>query len=348
MGFHEAVHDLATELSLVEDRAGRYPRGLARQRQLAFLRTAWPRLLGALAVGLGMTGLTILLPIWVRGFVAGAWVATVLWFLLVIVLQASGAAPIQMGGTAEQWTGQELRRLRKHGWRVASHIAPSFGDVDHIAVGPGGLVVLETKWSADPELLKDTQRIEADCAQVQRGAQQMRRALRARLKDAPVRMAVVYWGTAVTGGTSWERDNISVVQGPDLRSWLEAVSKSPVVMDDGAIESSWETLQEFARLTDRRELGTPTGRKTALRRFADLCLGVLAGLITFWGAAALIRWIGTAASIGLLIPVGGASAFSYRRSSHDSAWRLVSLGVVTGSAVFLVVVGAIYAYASLL
>lgn len=65
----------------------------------------------------------------------------------------SGTAPF-MGELAEQWTAQELRPLSKHGWRLVN-FALSYGDQDHVLVGPGGVVLLETKWNGTPWDLDD-------------------------------------------------------------------------------------------------------------------------------------------------------------------------------------------------
>lgn len=62
----------------------------------------------------------------------------------------SGTAPLMMGELAEQWTAQELRPLTKHGWRLVNHFGLGYGGQDHVLVGPGGVVLLETKSSATP------------------------------------------------------------------------------------------------------------------------------------------------------------------------------------------------------
>jgi len=47
------------------------------------------------------------------------------------------------------WTASELQRLRKHGWLIVNGLALEGRDIDHVLVGPGGVVVVESKWSAD-------------------------------------------------------------------------------------------------------------------------------------------------------------------------------------------------------
>jgi hypothetical protein len=52
---------------------------------------------------------------------------------------------IGTGLEGEESTARELRRLRRHGWRVIHNLQFAYGDVDHIAVGPGGVAVIEPK-----------------------------------------------------------------------------------------------------------------------------------------------------------------------------------------------------------
>ena len=49
------------------------------------------------------------------------------------------------GADGEAFTAQQLRRLRRRGWRAVHNIALESGDIDHLAIGPGGVLALETK-----------------------------------------------------------------------------------------------------------------------------------------------------------------------------------------------------------
>ncbi len=52
---------------------------------------------------------------------------------------------IGTGLEGEERTARELRRLRRLGWRVVHNLQFAYGDVDHIAIGPGGVAVIESK-----------------------------------------------------------------------------------------------------------------------------------------------------------------------------------------------------------
>lgn len=85
-----------------------------------------------------------------RGFVLGMGVTLAIGLAAVLVILASGSASIMMGETAEQWTAQELRPLRKHGWKLVNHFGLGPGDQDHVVVGSTGVVLVETKWGGTP------------------------------------------------------------------------------------------------------------------------------------------------------------------------------------------------------
>jgi hypothetical protein len=353
MGIGDVLSDLSIDLGLVEDRAGRYARDLARSRQKAYLKASWRHLVIPLVLAVAAVGLTIFLPPWARGFVAGAWLATVVCLGLFVVVQGSGTGPAMMGASAEQWTAQELRRLRGRGWRVVSHVMPSYGDVDHIAVGPGGLIVAETKWMGDPSKSVDECWRRAVSEGVRKNARQIRLALRTRLGDAPVRAVVVYWGPVAFGmseSAPVDVTGVTVLPGAALRGWLESTAgESGLWVTSADICSAWETLSGFAQQTDRRELG-PSGlvRRTPTRLLADATIGIVAGLAFFLASFVALRLLGAVAfvPVGVLAGVTAVSSRAARTKTNGSA-RMLMLGMLVGTSAYLVVAAGLYAYVSL-
>jgi hypothetical protein len=51
----------------------------------------------------------------------------------------------RIGGDAERRTARQLRPLQRKGWIVHNSVMADRGDRDHIALGPRGLFLLETK-----------------------------------------------------------------------------------------------------------------------------------------------------------------------------------------------------------
>ena len=126
-------------------RAGSWAAGEARRRQLRLLRQSWGFFViflflgGAVIAGVALT----LDNDFLRGFVVGAGSIAVLGGTAVMVPMLSGTAATAMGETAEQWTASELRPLRKRGWFVVNHFLLRRHDIDHVLVGPNGVVAVE-------------------------------------------------------------------------------------------------------------------------------------------------------------------------------------------------------------
>jgi hypothetical protein len=68
----------------------------------------------------------------------------VLVMLLPDLLDSSSSRMIR-GAEGEEATGRELKRLRRQGWQFVHHVPFASGDADHVAIGPGGVVVIESK-----------------------------------------------------------------------------------------------------------------------------------------------------------------------------------------------------------
>ena len=82
-----------------------------------------------------------------------------------MVITAATIARSQIDGTyhlvaardTERWTSKDLRSLLGRGWYVVDGIHFWHGDVDHVAVGPSGVYLVETKHT-DSELDLNTRR----------------------------------------------------------------------------------------------------------------------------------------------------------------------------------------------
>lgn len=131
-------------------RAGRRVRDQRRRTQWDYVRRHWNLLGTGVALGGLATALvTYIAPnTFLRGAVVGAGVVVVLGGIAFTVFVFTGSGSQTMGAIAETWTSSELRPLRKHGWRLIDHVFYRYADADHLLVGPGGAIVVETKWSA--------------------------------------------------------------------------------------------------------------------------------------------------------------------------------------------------------
>jgi hypothetical protein len=137
---------------------------------------------------------------WASGVLSGSWVLAganagvylglaPFWVLLFRV--ATGLAHRGMGADAEVWTADELRKLNRQRWTVFHDVPLGAGNVDHVAVGPGRIYAIETKWTAR----EDTERfLKGAAGQAWRGANALRAALVAQGVDREVVPLLVVWG----------------------------------------------------------------------------------------------------------------------------------------------------------
>jgi hypothetical protein len=161
--------------------------------------------------------------------------------LLWIVVDSVEASRLEMGGYAEQFTEDELRKLRRAGWRVTSNIPFEGCDVDHVAIGPAGVVVLETKWTSGALFTnhgKLTAHGRAAMKQVEANMEKIRRVLMQGGYDGGVDgCMVVVWGKKVPSCPFRVPDRrASMIDGDQLGDFLmsKPTRLSPSDIDEAA------------------------------------------------------------------------------------------------------------------
>lgn len=180
-------------------------------------------------------------------FAAGASTVALLW-ITSSLLDLDGTARLRSAAEAERWTSSAFRRLRSDGWYVVDSIPFDGFDVDHVAVGPEGVWVLETKntnvpWRVTATGLEGPYR---DCLrQVHENARTIRLLLKSRGVDVPVVPTLVVWGRGaphLSGGRA-NVDDVVVLCGKQAKEWRSELTGSP--LDVGQIEAVREVLQGF-------------------------------------------------------------------------------------------------------
>lgn len=267
--------------------------------------------------------------------------ATVVHFVTVL----TGSGPRSMGEAAEQWTAQELRPLLSHDWRLVNHLSlQNRGDIDHVLVGPGGLYVLETKWSASPYKISppDSMTLSA-AASASREAARLSRAIPRKAAIDEAQPLVVLWGAASehlrdeTGAVAIGSTDARVIAGHRLRDW--ALRRGRDVLTPEQVEAVWDELDRYARYTDEREPSVPGSISEALM---SVTAAVGAGLATVLAIAEAARaphgWI-LAISAAALLAV--SSLLLRRRVLARPFLRPVLTGTATAAAIS----GAIFAIA---
>lgn len=204
----------------------------------------------------------------VRGAVIGTAVASGIWFDALIVVVWTGAGSQFMGVNGEAWTSDDLRKLEREGWRLVNGIKlDERRDVDHILVGPGGVLVVESKWSADPWPLNGygpkfmEARKKNAAAQVQENATDVRNWLAEYGLHVPVMSVAVLWTGSRKSGSGWDiwRDKHTVlVHGPDFRRWL----RDELPHDGVNVETVDRLYSQLGQKVDQQDQAAIEGGQT--------------------------------------------------------------------------------------
>lgn len=137
----------------LQKRAGRRASRQARAATVHALRQGWRPFLtsiGWFALGIVLLyAITWTLPNILRGFQLGATAASCVWVIATLLRLGDGGQNLRIGAAAERFTAEELRKLGP-GWQVVDAVEFDGFDVDHVAIGPGGVLAVESKWTASP------------------------------------------------------------------------------------------------------------------------------------------------------------------------------------------------------
>lgn len=279
--------------------AGRHARRHVRLIHRQVLREH-PRLW--LLILLGAAAITIPVALvqrnaFLQGAVVGGMSALAAAGIGFLVVLNGGTAPLMMGEVAEQWTAQSLRPLLKHGWHLANHVLLNSGDADHVLVGPGGVIVVETKWRREPWRTHDADR-DAALRQVQANANSIRLLVGRHVEVQPV---IVLWTSAVAKrpepATERRYGDVVVVPGSALQPW--ALRRPRNVFDEAQVAVLWGSLShhklrnvEFERMQRPIPMSFENLALGALGLVLLGCLGLLASSWTLTLAQSVPAWIG--------------------------------------------------------
>jgi hypothetical protein len=326
-------------------RAGSWPAGEARRLQYRFVRRQWRRLTLATATMLAVTPGVLLLPSAGRQFFAGAWLALVASLVVYWVTIASGSATRLMGQVGEQWTAAELRELARHGWKIVHHVFVGPHELDHVAVGPGGILVLDSKWTAWRRALPaDAGEFALAAQRIAERADMLARTLRHLTGKCAVHSAVVVWGPDVTiehAGDAGGLERRPVLAGEQLRDWLaDVMQPSPdAAVDAARVERAWEHLEREAVRADARDRRSGRHPASIVDVATQLWWGVVGG---FAGVIAVGTVWGHLDAIAAL-PASGILAVAGVAGRRSRAMRTAATGWLAGIAGTMVIVAALTA-----
>lgn len=282
-------------------------------RRREALRQHWRHFGIILVIGVVTAlGAALLLPDEVSDFAVGAIAVSTLWVCASAMRWMDGAANHRLGVAGEEWTADELRKIRKRGWRVVNHVMldRGRGDVDHAVLGPGGFFAVDSKYRTDwststgslDELARRSRR-QADALQHRLGA-----------KLARVRPAVVLWGPGVSKvfDDVFEHDGVLFCVG---RSFVGHLATLETVVDQTEIDRSFAKLDAYVANRDIGEARDHGDRaRPIVDHVQDLMIATFLAAATFLAITSVINippvglW-----SVGLSIATAGASRTARRR-----------------------------------
>lgn len=263
-----------------EQRAGSWLRRRAVEQQYRFLREH-PRVVAILlAVYLVILPIAWTQPEWSRNFFIGAWTASVVWLGVLLTWQLSGVAPFQQGELAERWTVQQLQPLTKSGeWTLINHVLFRPWDIDHILIGPAGVVVVETKGgNSDWTEARHQPRIHDAVRQARGNAADTKRFVRPDIKNAPVHTVVALW-PGRDELTTREIDGVTVLSGHRLCEWVDSLPTDQLTTEAGT--AAWRRIADHLDRRDAHDIRTQGRPPRTLQQlafdFVQYPVGVLVG-----------------------------------------------------------------------
>lgn len=231
-----------------------------------------------------------------RWIFVGAMGVSGLWLVAIFTILRTGIGPTLMGIEGENRTADILRDFASGSWQLVNGVKfPGMGDIDHVLIGPGGVFVVETKWSKQRWPMDGenwgyiTKVFDEAVEQVTENTEAAHTRLKSALGDLPVAAVLVLWSNAdSTKDFRWRfRKNVYRVRGPELKSWLFSL---PKVTDDlNQIQSASTAFREFA--VDRNAVDSKNRAvyKPTLDRF--MLQSIIAPYFSFVCALYLLRLI---------------------------------------------------------
>ena len=296
------------------DRAGVFARRKARTAQRSYLRRSWKILLKLyLALLACCAAPALFIDVrFLQGLFVGLGLAGAAVAIVALVIIQTGTGPTMAGELAEQWTVHELHDVLDHGYRLVNHVSiDGRGDVDHVLVGPGGLFVIETKWSAEP-LRPEQIRTQDHVLTLERRAR--RTWLQLKPHGVPAVTAIlVLWGEAareLTAGTGVSRLGAThVIAGSQLRRWF--LGQAGGTLNSDTIERAHEHLCRLAIQTDAREQPVPKSVESMVNSGMRFATTLTAAFLLPWLAVVYVHPFAL-----LLAPVLVISGLLTRRRGH--------------------------------
>lgn len=196
-----------------------------------------------------------------RWFALGVAAISGPWFVVVITILWSGVASTLMGLDGESATAATLKKFKSDGWVLVNGLKiRGNADIDHVLVGPGGLLVVESKWSQSRWPSKGhykkhmSRTLEEAVNQVRRNLDDVKSQFADVLKDVTIQPICVLWSSEDSSADdSWYNfGEVVIVRGPELSLWLNRLTE--IELDRRMIERIWREFADFVEKRDEDDL----------------------------------------------------------------------------------------------
>lgn len=322
-----------------EARAGSHSRRLLQREQRRWLRAHLKPIVVLVLVGVGFIALTTLfMPDRVTPYWQAAVGASIPWLIYTLMLQTGGMIPKMAGIQAEERTAEEIRQLSRDGWRLINHVMLDKADIDHVALGPGGFLAIETKYRTDWSYSKTQIHGFIQDAKVRAKRLEVRISPKAQAK--PV---LVLWGQGadelVPGPAEW--DGVVVCPGEQIATYLSTL---PATVGSDEVAAAVESLSNYVRTRDIGEskdwADAPRSVDAIFEDVVIVLAAVYVGLLVPVTAGEHLRpagwWI--AGSAGVL---AAAAALVRHRWPEHRRLRLIATSLIAPALLWLVVLAVV-------
>ena len=138
-----------------------------------------------------------------------------------------------------------IHALRERGWYIADDVQLPHVDVDHIAVGPAGVLTVQIQWT------NKTDNRGRPAARARIAAHQLRKALAARELNVDVVPAILTFGPGLTEQPGGVRvvDAVAMLNGYQAEEWLNELSRR-VLLPEGIVEGVRTVVGELREHVD--------------------------------------------------------------------------------------------------
>lgn len=274
-----------------------------------------------------------------RGILLGVMGASGFWLDVILIILWSGIAPTVMGIQGETLTAEVLDDFAGKDWSLINGLRfKDRGDIDHILLGPAGLLIFESKWSGDRWPMEPRpkgylgRQVRWAIKQVKMNRDDLCREFKDVIGDIPIYQVCVLWSgeDSSTDDKYFYREAVFGIRGPELANWLMELPKKAI--NESTIKRIAAPIETFAHERDKEDVlkdgpFRPTLDKLFMNSLIFPMIGFFVPAFALAGVAKLNRDSLIYASMAILLFLGLFIRLKLRMNALAYSW-LFGLAVV--------------------